>query len=300
MKQLRRLQTLQATASAVVSLLEDSTGSRFVLKEYLSTRSRMQRERDFLLNCRSQRLRYLRLPEVVGATDRQLLLEYVPREHLTRDDVLSRVWTQDEIGLWVCGLLELQRLSLEHRNFTLKERLIGFAYPVTRIVDQVKRSRTLPALSTAAVLKISVLAARYLVTRLFFRNVLTHYDLQTLNYTFALDGQHMSLLDFEFAYYRGDPFFDVLYYLSIPPVRFRDWTFQKLLLREFLSRSAQKRRVNFGRRHRVRLILLMCNIARWRYFDTNNDIRLVYEANIRDLLDSESYAALWKSFTENK
>lgn len=110
-----------------------------------------------------------------------------------------------------------------------------------------------------------------------------------------LGKRRMSMLDFGFSYYLGDPYFDILYYITIPPARFGDWTFQRRLLAAFLSEVENERQVNSGRFERIRLILLCCNIARYSFFKDHQERQRIYADNIRDLLDANDFEAFWRT-----
>lgn len=287
---LRPIKRLGGSWKTEVWLLSDAQGRKLVLKRYIAAFEQFEKERDFLLRGGHSSLRALYLPEVIESGEDFLLLEFVPREHLTRETVSTREWTDDDIDLWVKGLLEFQQLQPNRRVFSIRHQLAGLAYPVVRMVKQLGLRG--PTLSLRQKLMIARLLFSYLAMRPFFRNLCTHYDLQTYNYTFMIERRRVSMLDYEFKYYLGDPYFDILYYVTIPPVRWSEWTFQRRLLIAFFSSMKGRRKVNVGRETRIRLILLGCNIGRHLYFDKDPEKQRVYADNIRDLLDNGSFAAL--------
>jgi hypothetical protein len=66
-------------------------------------------------------------------------------------------------------------------------------------------------------------------------------------------------------------------------------------LKSFLSESAKRKRMNVGLHDRIRLILVICNIARCQFFSENLEARRIYERNVRELLESDTYELLWRS-----
>jgi hypothetical protein len=290
--ELRLVEVLSESSRGHVWLLSDAEGRKLVVKRYHAGLQRFEKERDFLLCGRRRPLAALYLPEVIDSGPDYLLLEFVPREHLTRETVSARNWTEDDIKLWVEALLEFQELRPRRRAFSVKEQLAGLVYPVARTSEQLLRYGG--RLTFRQRLVIVKMLAAYVVQRFLFRNVCTHYDLQTSNYTFMVGKRRMSMLDCEFSYFLGDPYFDILYYVTIPPVRWREWTFERQLLKTFFSLLNGRSWVNKGRENRVRLILLSCNIMRYLHFDDDPPKQRVYWDNICDLLDKGRFEALWR------
>jgi hypothetical protein len=277
--QLRERAVLQEAAGKRVSVVEGDRGERLVLKRYPGPTRAARLERAFLRAAASRPLDSLEVPRVVADGDDFLLTGFVEREHQTRDTILERAWTAGDVRLWVRGLLEFQALPLPARLFSFRQRVLGWLYPVFRAAAL---WRDLPRRGVAA-----GLVARYVFARPFFRNVATHYDLQTHNYAFRIGARKMSLLDFEFSYCRGDPLFDLLYFVTIPVARLEEWTIQRDLVREFL---AQWKGSRAGLRTRVRLILLVCNAGRRRALDAEE-----YRDNVALLSDQARFRRWWQS-----
>ena len=104
-------------------------------------------------------------------------------------------------------------------------------------------------------------------------------DLTTYNYAFSPGGK-MSILDFELAYYLGDPLFDAAYFVTIPPVRITDWSFQGEILRRLLDKYGN----TCSQRQRLRLILILCCVVRYQYFKNEPVYREIYLQNIKTLI----------------
>lgn len=256
-------QVLQEAAGKRVLLVEEPDGKQSVLK-----RPCARLEREFLRAVAGRAFRSLDFPRLLDEGDDFVRVAFLDREHHTRDSILERRWTPEDVRLWVDGLLEFQRIRLPARPFGAKRRVLGWMYPVFRALQM--RAPLGPTLS-------------YALARPFFRNRTCHYDLQTYNYAFRVGARKMSLLDFEFSYYSGDPLFDLLYFCSIPTVRLEDWTFQKELVREFLRRSPQRCAAA-----RTRLILLVCQAARARFLPGK---RAAYTPNLALLRDRARFRA---------
>jgi hypothetical protein len=296
-RNLRVVKIIHESRSSVVSLVSDERGQKFALKAYLRDEAaRLVKERDFLLKADREALHALHLPKVHEAGQDYLLLEFIGREALDRETVLQRGWSDEEVQLWVRALLEFQSLKPERRLFTLRERLLGWAYPVVRTIVQWRDYDA--GLRIGEKIRIAAMLVAYLALRPFFRNVCTHYDLQTTNYTFAKDRRQMSMVDCGFSYYMGDPYFDVIYYATIPVTRITEWTIQPRLLARFLRESAGRPRTNHGKYMRIRLILLSCNLGRYLHFRGDSEKQHVYADNVRSLLDRDGFAAIRNQLRE--
>ena len=278
---------LNRTNSKIVYLLVDKNGKRYVLKIYKRNSAKLKIERQFLSRVNHIRYQFIRFPQLVDFGDNYILIDYVEREHFTRDTIVDREWSADDVKLWVSGLIEFQRIEIPSNDFSFKQRVIGIIYPVCRIPILLPKCRKSIDLKAFGV--IFKMALCYSLSRPFFRNVLTHYDLQTYNYTFMKKERKMSILDFEFPYYRGDPLFDILYYVSIPIKTLEDWTFQAAILKEYIKQvigSAWRSRSLLSR---IRLILLVSNLSRYLSFINDTNKKNIYSENIKLLVNGESF-----------
>ena len=77
---------------------------------------------------------YAYLPQDLydDAGEDYLRLEFIEREFCTRETILERTWTDEEIRVFVDGLAEFQALRLPRQLFSWKQRLLGSCYPVWR------------------------------------------------------------------------------------------------------------------------------------------------------------------------
>ena len=278
---------LQQGGESSAYLVTSRDGGRYVLKQFAGPTRNLEMERNFYERCRSRTFRFVHVPGLVESGHSHLLLEYVDRESHSRDSILTRNWTDEDVTLWVEGLLEFQDLLPDSRLFSVPRRMASVIYPVLRIL----RERRLFSFALREKAKLGALILGYLLCRPAVRYVCTHFDLQTNNYAFMMKERRMSLLDFRFPYYLGDPYIDVLYYASIPTVPLNDWTFQSRLVRAFLERTESRRGYNTARKLRLRLILLMCNMARAVHLSADPQRRSVYEQNVRLLLDDRAFGA---------
>lgn len=275
-----------------VYLIEED-GRRVVRKEYDRPSRGFQIEKDFYLRHSGRTFQFLRIPNLIDAGERHLLLEYVPREVYTRDSILDRDWSDADVKLWVDALLELHQLEPSKQLYSLTRRWTGTVYPIVRAIHQLREWRG--TFSPEQWRSAAKLIGQYAACRPFVKYVCTHFDLQTYNYTFVEDERQMSLVDFEFPYHEGDPYFDVIYYISIPTCDLRRWTFQKRILKAFYERVERLDGYNAGRGVRTRLLLLLANMARHDFFREDAGRRAIYERNIRLLLDDRAFDAFWSN-----
>lgn len=288
---LRLSSVIQYQGPKATFLLTDEVGSRYVLKASARING-LELERHFLLQIRNLNFEYIRFPKLIDFGANYLLLEFLDREHYTRETVTQRDWSLDDIRLWIHGLLEFQNIPMNSTFFSVKNRLMGIFYPVIRLILLIPGSMHLFSLKSWT--SIAVIIFAYLSMRPFFRHVLTHYDLQTYNYTFMRSEPKMSILDFEISYFQGDPLFDILYFITIPINEIIRWTFQKDLLKEGLRQFREKGINLAGQLTRIRLILLVCNLSRYHYFINDSAKRMTYYNNIRFLLDRKAFR--WWAF----
>lgn len=278
---------IHRTYSKIVYLLVNKNGKRFVLKMYKRNSAKLKTEQQFLSRVNHVNYRYIRFPRLVEFGNNYVLVDYVEREHFTRDTIVDREWSADDVKLWVSGLIEFQRIEIPSNDFSFKQRVMGIIFPVCRILILLPKCRESIDLKAFGV--IFKMALCYSLSRPFFRNVLTHYDLQTYNYTFMKNERKMSILDFELPRYRGDPLFDVLYYLSIPIMKLKDWTFQAAILTEYIKQVYGGAWDSKSLLSRIRLILLVRNLSRYLGFINDTNKKMTYSENVRLLLNGESF-----------
>lgn len=284
---LRIEKILHSTGSKIIYFLVDKNGKRFVLKIHKNNNTNLKVEQMFLSRVKHFKYRYIQFPHLIEYGNSYILIDYIEREHFTRDTILEREWSIDDIRLWVSGLIEFQNIEIASKHFSVKQRLMGIIYPVCRIFILLPKCRKLIDLKALAV--IFKITLNYFISRFFLKNTLTHYDLQTYNYTFMKNERKMSMLDFELSYYRGDPLFDVLYYISIPIKTFEDWTFQTALLKEYIRQVYGGTRCSRSLLYRIRLILLVSNLSRYLSFINDTNKKNIYSENIKLLVNGESF-----------
>lgn len=230
---LRPREVLQETAGRRVLLAEAPGGERYVVKQTDPARPGAKVERAFLRGVCDRTFTHLRLPRLVEEGEDYLVMEFVAREAHTGATILEREWSDDDVALWVGGLREFQAIELPAAPFTRRQKLAGSLYPVVRALDLWRRfGKRLPG---GAARVLPGLLARNVAARASVRLVATHYDFHTYNYAFCTAEARMSLLDFEFSYYLGDPLWDLLYFLTQPETALDAWTFQRPLFRRFLA-----------------------------------------------------------------
>lgn len=287
---------IRETDAKVLYLLTDKNGSKFILKFYKYNNSDLRTEKRLLSRVKLLKCSYITFPRLIDSGKNFILEDYIERELWTRDTILEKDWTADDIELWVSGLREFQNINLPGRLFSIKQRLMGLIYPVYRIfILTLKCRRLINLRAFGTILKLTF---NYTLHRLFLKNALTHYDLQTTNYTFMKNEYKMSMIDFELPYFGGDPLFDVLYYISIPTKTLADWTFQKEIFREYIKQEYENKYDSKSLMNRTRLILLVCNLSRYLSFINDAEKNTIYSENINLLLNGESFNR-WYSFISN-
>ena len=287
---LTEISRIQATDESSVYLMQGADGVMYVLKKFAESSRSLAIERDFYERHRGRAFEFIHVPRLVDSGRSHLLLEYVERESQSRDSILERSWSLDDRKLWVDGLLEFQRLRPARGLYSLRRRVTSPIYPAIDV------ARRCGSLSSGDGIRAARLIAAYLYFRPSIRYVCTHFDLHTTNFAFMANERRMSMLDFRLPYYLGDPYLDVLYYLSIPAVEIEKWTFQGDLLRTFLEKVSALRGYNAGRRLRVRMLLMMSGMARATYFRDEPARREIYLRNVRTVLDGGAFDSLWRSW----
>ena len=283
---------LAVGSNATVHQITDASGRPQVLKCYGAKPAVQQREQAFYESAARQSYEHLLVPRLLKVGDGYAITEFVEREVLTRRTVVERIWTAADVDLWVRALLEFQATPMPRHHFSIKKQVLGLAYPVVRTGELLGRVGS--GLSLADRGSAYAMMARYSALRPFIRNVLVHYDLQTSNYTFAVGTRKMSMLDFEFSYYEGDPLFDVVYYCTIPVMDLADWDVQRRLLARYVALSQSEGIALAGWQHRTRLILLLCLLTRYLHFAGDADRQQPYWKSIERVLSEQRY----RSFIE--
>lgn len=294
---IRKYSILRRTKHKVIYILENDN-SKYVLKIYIIKSKRDEFERIFLSHVNRSELQNIYFPKIIDYGPYYILIEYIIREYYTRDSICERQWTDSDIKLWVAGLTEFQKISISPQLFSFKNRMIGSVYPVFKSL--LLSPNCFETLNLRSILQIWMLTASYFHSLFFFRKILTHYDLQTYNYTFMKNDRKMSLIDFEIPYYLGDPLYDILYFITIPIKKITDWTFQGRLLREYLRINHKARYYPKIIKNRIRLILLLCNLQRMINFRGKLDYQEKYHKNIELLLNNNTFERWISSYVSQE
>lgn len=279
---------LQETKSCIVSKVSRD-GQSYALKQYTERNQSFCIESEFLASLIASEFRSLVLPEIVDCGNRHLLMTFVHRETQTRETICDRAWTADDIESVCEAIEEFQSISLSRRLFSVKQIVLGFNYPVVRAALVFAPALRCRLLSMIGCVKAMLMMIRYTMLRPFLRNRTVHYDLTTLNCAFTPDGR-LSILDFEFPYYKGDSVFDVIYFITIPPRSIEQWTFQNSVLKRFVGRNP-----GFASEFRCRFILLVCCLSRAVHFQNSDLEQQAYIDSIDLLLDRRRFRSWWMS-----
>lgn len=276
---------LQQTKYATIERMRSLSGANYVLKRYAPGSKSLALEAAVLQAIQNQSFRHLVVPRLIVLDNEKnnLLMTYVPREHHDRSSILNRSWSQTELQVLTSALAEFQSLDLPRKLFSRKQFLMGLAYPSVKAILALRPSLKRRLLRPTHAIVLMWWALAYLVIRPFFRNVTTHYDLTTLNCAMTPECR-VSILDFEFSYYRGDPLFDIAYFTTIPPEAIHRWRFQRTLLGKFLVRHSSP-----AKRFRLRLILTVCCLVRALHFDDQSKEQNQYVESLGFLFSSADY-----------
>jgi thiamine kinase-like enzyme len=273
------LRLLQTTNSKTVELLINEKNERFVLKTIHKISKATEIEKQFLIKTTGLKFRVLSLPQLLEYGENFLLMTFVDREHHTRNTIINREWIDSDVERFVNGLIEFQTLSINLSPwFDFKKRFMSVVYPVIKTLLSIKTGLQQNTFSFIEIIKIFQMCFIYLLFRVTFKNVITHYDLTTYNYSFS-GKDKMSMIDFELGYPKGDPVFDIIYFISIPPVLITNWTFQKKILINYMH----KQNINYALKNRIRFILMLCNLRRC-FFYNDNEKRAICIENFQRLL----------------
>lgn len=288
---LKREYVLQETDSALVEKVRTPAGDVLVLKRYASPGPSFVIETAVLKLLNKCSFEALAVPRIVDIGERYLLMSFVAREVHTRDSILERDWQPGEVDVLCRAIQEFQSISLPSECFTFRQRWMGWAYPVCRAALTFGPLWRMGVLKPGQIRASMILALQYLMIRPLFRNVTTHYDLTTLNCAFTPD-KRVSILDFEFSYFKGDPLFDVLYFVTIPPQAIQDWNFQRDTVARYLKDANGPCLAA-----RCRFILLLCCLVRVAHFREQERERNEYLRSLEVLCSGKQFQSWWKTLT---
>jgi hypothetical protein len=277
-----------------VYLVLDEIGNKKILKINVAFLNKLEREQAFLKAAAKFNINSLKIPTIYLYEKGCLLMEFIGRKAYNRETIESRDWNNASAELWVLALREFQKLPLSSKGFSISERIKGWAYPAVRMLQ------LLPSISNKInareINKCILLATQYILIRPEFKNVTTHYDLQTFNYTPTIDESRMSLIDFEMGAYKGDNLYDALYYLSIPVTALHHWKFQKLLLSLWVKQFANEKE---SQAKRIQLILAVISIQRFFRFKNDSEKQQIYFNNLRLILNDKKFNDWLKGILAN-
>lgn len=274
---------LQETEFQVVESYVSNDGERRVRKTYKRPNHSLQIEAAFLEATSKRAFRHLSLPTLIEKGERSLSMTFVERENQTRDSILERTWSRQDVRTLASAIRELQTVPLPRSRFSAKQRLMGLVYPVVKLLLIRAACVRQGIIGSRDYWWLFQMAVQYLFARAWVRNCTVHYDLTTLNCAFAPDGR-VSILDFEFPYYLGDSMFDACYFATIPPQSMANWTFQKQLIVECIGHGEEFAQA------RCRLILTVCCLVRALFFGTGSRERSQYLESLEMLRNRRWFA----------
>ncbi|MFZ2055757.1 MAG: hypothetical protein WAU81_16335 [Candidatus Aminicenantales bacterium] len=296
---MRLEKTLQTTGFREVHLIADKNSKKHILKIYDlgSKRARLaslffQIEKYFLSSVAKLSFEHIQFPRLLGSGRNYLIIEFVEREVFTRESILDKKWSVEDTRLWVMALMEFQGIEMPGNLYPATRRLIGSLFPVVRLCQILPKCRRI--LSVRDFISVFIIVLSYIMVWRSIEKKLVHYELHTSHFAPMKGKQKMSLIDFELSYYKGDPLVDILYYISIPIKRFREWSFQKELLREYVKLSFSGGVHLSELFYRIRLILLMFHIVRYFEFVDVPNYREVYFENLSILLDKKRFRQFYE------
>ncbi len=281
---------LQETDTQRVEAIGGDDGERIVRKTYRRATRSFRIESEFLRVAGERRFQFLSLPTLLDAGDRWLTMTFVQREHQTRDSILRRDWTDANVVAFFGAVRELQQIPLPQSCFSVKQKVMGVNYPVSKLCLLHRRCLNAGILGMNDSGWLARMLLQYTSARLMTRNCTVHYDLTTLNCAFTPSGK-LSILDFEFPYFGGDPLFDVCYFVTIPPVSITHWTFQAELIGQFIQHDLRFAKC------RVRLILTVCCLVRALFFDASSQERQQYLRSLETLRDIGTFTHFFDQLT---
>jgi len=254
------VQTLQESAYKRVELLKDSTGQKAVLKYCKQACPTLKLETQVLQIVSAQSYEYLEFPKYIDSATDFIMMSFIERENHSRETILQRPWAKADIDTLHNGLEEFKTLDIPKSAYSIKQRVMGSCYPSIKALLIMPALLQRRLLNFIQILKLLGLALRYALIRPGIRQVTTHYDMTTLNCAFAAN-KKLSILDLELGYALGDPYFDMCYFLTIPPQAIDEWEFQKSVLKKALSLKPSS-----TEQFRFRFLFLLCVLVRLRHF----------------------------------
>lgn len=282
--QLSPVRVLQQSDRNSTTLLESPSGELVVEKKFLQKPQSLNIEISYLRKNGGQQFHYLEIPRLLEIKPDSILISFVERDEYTRDTILERKWSPTDVDSFCRGVEEFQKTRILSRWFNPWRQCLGRYFVQIKAVQLFRKACRGLGLVLREKKEFLSLLFQYSIDTSTVQFVTTHYDLNTLNYTFTPSGK-MSILDFELAYYLGDPLYDVMYYMTIPTVRISDWTFQKQVLNRFLEIEGKTP----NNLRRARFLLLICSIMRFFHFKDRDWQREEYRENIRLLLDKKAF-----------
>ncbi|HMT30319.1 MAG TPA: hypothetical protein PKD91_13685 [Bacteroidia bacterium] len=249
-----------------------------ILKINLAFPLKLEREYQFLSTASSLKFTYLKTPQVYAYSTGMILMEYLDCENYTRDTILDKNWSPQECKKWINALNEFQSIPTSSKGFTFYEIVKGALYPVIRSLEI--RKQIFRTLTFRELLTFTYFLIQYKLIRLFIKNVTTHYDFNTFNFTNLRGSDKMSLIDFEMGAYKGDSLYDLLYYISLPTTAIDNWTFQSILLEEWTKMNKTP-----FQKIRIKVILCIISFQRIRRFEKEPLKAEIYRKNLRRLLE---------------
>lgn len=288
---LSKVRVLQDTDMTIVLMVRDSRGKLLVFKYNKIVRPTNQVEKKFLAFSQNLTFQSLRLPQLVKTGDDFLILEFVPRHNWTRETILEYRWTDLDIKCWVAGLIEFQSIPFSCDFYNAKRKILGVYYPVFCLFRLLRKCYNEIPLYAWPV--IFCWAARYLVHAVHTKKVLTHYDLQAHNCVLTRDGQQLSIIDFELPYYKGDQFFDLIYYLCIPVCYLRGRDFRVRLWKEYIQQLMGNRKFTNGERSRIKFLFFVFSLLRFWYFKNDGNAREIYRENMNFILIGSEFSRMF-------
>lgn len=256
----------------------------FILKVNKLTPAKLQREVGFLKAASNRSFDFLKLPKVIRDGNNWMLMEKLQLTTYSRDSILEKKWSDDEVSKWVHALKEFQHLPQQSDRFTLKEKLKGYFYPLLRLFQI--RKDLLKYLNKSQLFSLGLMAMGYLLKRPFHSSVTTHYDFNTTNFTEEVGTGKMCMIDFEAGAYKGDANYDLLYYLSIPTVSLKDWTFQRLILKKWFDQQGEH--MSFSK-SRIRFLMILMHFQRILRFRDDKAKAKVYLNDLPFLFDKTQF-----------
>ena len=278
---------IKTTEFKKVLLLNDNKNNKYILKIYLANIYREGREieKNFLLAVKDKKFKSLIFPNIIDYGDNYLLMDYLHIYEYDKDAIINRKWSNDDIKLFISGLIEFQDIQISSEYLSFKKKVFGFLFPPLKLITLLNNTKLFNLISLLILVKLIIF---YILSIPFLKYTVTHHDLQRSNVTFHKRARKISIMDFESLYYLGDPFLDILHYLTTASYKLEDWNFQLKILREYIRTINQNGSYIPLLSNRIRIILLVYN---YNYYFTVRNIKLknIYFKNILFLLSNKNF-----------